>query len=130
MGRHAALVDDLVFSGQVLVTSGSPPTLTVAGWWLFQELTLIDTKLDDSRECPSASLLRAAYKATKDPFEDVPSSLYEAFSVFFFTEAMRRGGATLKDVIPHLYRADPSFELTRDAVSIETMRVPAALVRA
>jgi hypothetical protein len=130
MGRHAALVDDLVFSGQVLVTSGSRPTLTVAGWWLFNELTWIDTKLDDSRECPSASLLRAAYKATKDPFDDVPSSLYEAFSIFFFTEAMRRGGATLKDVIPHLYRADPSFDLTRDAISIETMTIETMTVPA
>ena len=125
MGTQTVLIDDLIYSGQVLVISGSRPTLTIAGWWLFTELKDQGrTPLDISSVCPSASLLRAAYKSTKNSIVDVPGTLYEAFSIFFVAEAMRRGGATLKDVVPHLYLADSNFCLPRDAISVETMTIP------
>jgi hypothetical protein len=122
MGAQTVSVDDFVFSGQVLVTYRDRPTLTIAGWWLLAELRDEGpTPLDDSRACPSASLLRAAHKATKHPQSDFPGTLYEAFSIFFIAEALRRGGETLRAVVPPLYRADPGFSLPRQDISIQAM---------
>jgi hypothetical protein len=95
-------IDDMIFSGQVLVTGQQ--TLTIAGWWLLIEMR--ESKdLDDIVKCPSTSLLRAAYRATKHPGDDLPASLFGGFCVFFVAEAMRRGGKTLRNVAPFFFQA-------------------------
>jgi hypothetical protein len=110
-GLHEQLltrsVDDLLSSGEVLVTKGQ--TLTIAGWWLYLSVLDVQENEIDRVMCPSTFLLFSAYRATKlvpkhkEPGDgDVPASLYEGFSLFFVAESIRRGGTALQAVAPFL----------------------------
>jgi hypothetical protein len=136
LGRSAQAVDDLIFTGQVLVTNGLQ-TFTIAGWWLYLAALDIDQDHIDSLKYPSTSLLCAAYQATKFvpgvkkgkqegnrkeiQGGDLPASLFECFGIFFVAEAMRRGGNALESVVPHLYNSEPGFCFTRGNIFIEQM---------
>ena len=101
---NIVLLDHLIYTGQVLVAGGLK--ITVAPWAF---LSLLKTK---ATKFPSTLLLQKACKLSSDPFHN--SSWFEGFCIYFVADALRRGGETLKAVVPHL---DGSG--TQQSISIE-----------
>ncbi len=90
----AVSVDQLIYTGQVLVADVSPLKITVAPWAL---LSVLKNK---ATGFPSTQLLQRACALCCN--ENHVSSWFEGFCIYFIAEAMRRGGETVKDIVPHL----------------------------
>ena len=100
--------DELIYTGQVLVANGLPLKITVAPWAFLSVLMNTDAIF------PSTLLLQRACKLSFD--QNHISSWFEGFCIFFVAEALRRGGETLKAVVPHLHG---SFDVVPNIISIE-----------
>ena len=88
-------LDELIYTGQVLIASVSPVKITVAPWHFLSLLKKLAMTY-----FPSTLLLQQACKLSFDPNHD--SSWFEGFCIYFIADAIRRGGETLKAVVPHL----------------------------
>jgi hypothetical protein len=102
-------LDNLIYTGQVIVLSDL--TVTVAPWAFLYMLKL-------PTNFRQTELLQRSCELSHDPYN--VSSWFEGFCLFFAAEALRRGGETLMNVVPHLY-PDSRFNVSPCSISIEGM---------